>query len=661
MATKMVIDPVTRIEGHLKIEVTADLVNGLQQVVDARATGTLFRGFETILRGRDPFDAPDITARICGVCPTPHNQAAVAALDAAMGIQVPDNARLLRNLVLAADFLHSHILHFYQLAALDFMVAAGHGAVAAGLERGHPVRRGHEPDAAEPLRHGARHAPQGARDGRGLRRAAAAHARPSSAAGSPARRPPAQIQQFRAYAAEILPFIRDVYLPDVDAVARTYGDYYQVGAGPQEPAGLRRLRGGPAGQRPGCSGGGAWRRARRPCRPVDVKAIAEDVTASWYSDRSGLNPASGTTTPSLPEGRRLLVAEVAALRAQGLRGRAAGADDRQRRLPGRRLGDGPPRGARGGGAEDRLGASTAGSTQLVPSRAGVRRRRDAVERVGHRPDRGAARRARALAVGVGNGRISRYQIVTPTCWNASPRDARAVPGALEQALVGTPVRDTDAADRGAARDPLVRPVPVVRGARHAARPARGGVGRVGRGLRRAARHPRPRQPAPDRRRGRHPRAARAGCRPAAGRPDPRGRHRRLRRAAGARARDPRHRDRRDRRGTAARHGRAVRTRCRRRATDPAIAPRPGSAGARSNACRSHGDRRSSSSGSSPRSSPWAPRCRRSSARRCRRWCARCARWRRIPGAHPHVSSRFCHHCHSSYAASPGHGHGSARS
>ena len=119
----MVIDPVTRIEGHLKIEVTADLVNGQQQVVEARATGTLFRGFETILRGRDPFDAPDITARICGVCPTPHNQAAVAALDAAMGIHVPDNARLLRNLVLAADFLHSHILHFYQLAALDYMVA----------------------------------------------------------------------------------------------------------------------------------------------------------------------------------------------------------------------------------------------------------------------------------------------------------------------------------------------------------------------------------------------------------------------------------------------------------------------------------------------------------------------------------------------------------
>src|SRR5512139_2912061 len=108
MATKMVIDPVTRIEGHLKIEVTADLVNGQQCVVDARATGTLFRGFETILRGRNPFDAPDITARICGVCPTSHNQAGVAALDEAMGIQAPNNARLLRNLVLAADFLHSH-------------------------------------------------------------------------------------------------------------------------------------------------------------------------------------------------------------------------------------------------------------------------------------------------------------------------------------------------------------------------------------------------------------------------------------------------------------------------------------------------------------------------------------------------------------------------
>jgi len=232
MATKMVIDPVTRIEGHLKIEVTADLVSGQQQVVEARATGTLFRGFETILRGRDPFDAPDITARICGVCPTPHNQAAVAALDAVMGIHVPDNARLLRNLVLAADFLHSHILHFYQLAALDYMVAPGMApwqpAWSADIRfddttsqtlLNHYVtaldmrRKAHEMGAV----FGGRLPHTPAFIGGGFTGAPTA----------------AQIQQFRSYSAEILTFIRDVYLPDVDAVARTYSDYFQIGGGPK--------------------------------------------------------------------------------------------------------------------------------------------------------------------------------------------------------------------------------------------------------------------------------------------------------------------------------------------------------------------------------------------------------------------------------------------
>ena len=74
-------DPVTRIEGHLNIEITIDTVNGLQQVVDAKAVGGLFRGFEKLLIGRDPRDAQHITERICGVCPVAHGLAAVRALD----------------------------------------------------------------------------------------------------------------------------------------------------------------------------------------------------------------------------------------------------------------------------------------------------------------------------------------------------------------------------------------------------------------------------------------------------------------------------------------------------------------------------------------------------------------------------------------------------
>ena len=93
----------------------------IQQVVDAKSTGTLFRGFEKILIGRDPQDAQHITQRICGVCPVPHGMASVLAQDKAYGVSVPSNARIMRNLVMGANFIQSHILHFYHLALQDFV------------------------------------------------------------------------------------------------------------------------------------------------------------------------------------------------------------------------------------------------------------------------------------------------------------------------------------------------------------------------------------------------------------------------------------------------------------------------------------------------------------------------------------------------------------
>jgi len=122
MAQKIVIDPVSRIEGHLKIEVTVD--GGV--VKEARCSGTLFRGFEIILKGRDPRDAQLITQRVCGVCPIAHATASTLALDAAFDVAefVPPNGRIIRNLILAANYLQSHILHFYHLAALDYVDVA---------------------------------------------------------------------------------------------------------------------------------------------------------------------------------------------------------------------------------------------------------------------------------------------------------------------------------------------------------------------------------------------------------------------------------------------------------------------------------------------------------------------------------------------------------
>lgn len=115
--TRSVIDPISRIEGHLRIEM--EVTNG--KVTDAWASGGLFRGMELVLQGRTPTDASYIAQRVCGVCPVSHCHAATYAAEDMYGITIPNGARLIRNMVECSQFLHSHILWFYNLYALDFV------------------------------------------------------------------------------------------------------------------------------------------------------------------------------------------------------------------------------------------------------------------------------------------------------------------------------------------------------------------------------------------------------------------------------------------------------------------------------------------------------------------------------------------------------------
>lgn len=115
--TYVVVDPVTRIEGHLRIEAEVD--GGV--VKDAWSSSTMFRGIEIILKGRDPRDAWAFTQRICGVCTTVHAIASIRAVENAIGAVPPPNARLLRNLVMSAQMVQDHVIHFYHLHALDWV------------------------------------------------------------------------------------------------------------------------------------------------------------------------------------------------------------------------------------------------------------------------------------------------------------------------------------------------------------------------------------------------------------------------------------------------------------------------------------------------------------------------------------------------------------
>ncbi|HUI52244.1 MAG TPA: nickel-dependent hydrogenase large subunit [Terriglobales bacterium] len=117
MSNRITIDPITRIEGHLRIDVNVD--GG--KVADSWASGTMFRGIETILQGRDPKEAWLFAQRFCGVCTTVHAIASVRAVENAAGIQVPPNAQYIRNLILIAHALQDHVVHFYHLCGLDWV------------------------------------------------------------------------------------------------------------------------------------------------------------------------------------------------------------------------------------------------------------------------------------------------------------------------------------------------------------------------------------------------------------------------------------------------------------------------------------------------------------------------------------------------------------
>ncbi|MEI7848916.1 MAG: nickel-dependent hydrogenase large subunit, partial [Chloroflexota bacterium] len=118
MAQRIVVDPITRIEGHLRIEAELDEAN---KIKTAYSSGTMVRGIEIILKGRDPRDAWAFAQRTCGVCTTVHSFASIRSVEDALGIQIPKAANLIRNLMIAQQYVHDHVMHFYHLHALDWV------------------------------------------------------------------------------------------------------------------------------------------------------------------------------------------------------------------------------------------------------------------------------------------------------------------------------------------------------------------------------------------------------------------------------------------------------------------------------------------------------------------------------------------------------------
>lgn len=480
MPVKIKIDPITRIEGHMAVEAVID--DGV--VKEAKSAGTLFRGFEIILRGRDPRDANRLTQRICGVCPTAHATASALCLDDAFGLDgtIPDNGKLLRALILGANFLQSHILHFYHLAALDYVDATSAvGDLAPFVPRYEGDYRVSGEANAELVNHylKALDIRRKCQEMLSIFGGKMPHNVGIVPGGVTERPTEDKITNFLWRLNEIRDFVDNNYIPDVIAVAKAYSDYFEIGTGckrlvayggfdlpPRLPSPLPRLASGDAGAGEDKNGGKLFKAG---VVSEDLKAadfvkenITEDVKHSWYADSdSGKNPAKGDTKPH-PKKKQA----YSFIKSPRYKGRVCELGPLARMVSNYVQGDGQAK-----RLIDSLLAQASADINALFSVLGRHAARaleaklvadamvDWLQQL--KPNEPAVVQAEIPEQGEGAGlteaprgalghwmtikdkKIERYQVITPTAWNASPKDDKNQPGALEQAMIGTKVKDKD--------------------------------------------------------------------------------------------------------------------------------------------------------------------------------------------------------------------------
>jgi hydrogenase large subunit len=436
VATVTIVDPVTRIEGHLKITITIDKVGGITQITNAQCTGTMFRGFEKILTGRDPKDATILTQRICGVCPVSHSMASTLGLESAAKFTAPANARILRNLVLGANFLQSHILHFYLLTAPDFVAAPASAPWTPSwnvdMRAGLSSVSGHIPSAVEARR---RAHEMGAVFGGKL-----PHPHTSVAGGFTANFNSASIAKFQTNLTWLTNFIQNTYIPDVQAVANVYSDFKSIGKGPANFIAFGVFDQNDAGTSKLLKRGAVLTSAPSSVATLNLNSITEAVNYSWYQNyTTPLNPANGVTNPQYPKtnayswlkapryaNKPMEAGPLARMWVTGAYRTGVSVMDRHyaRALEALKIAQGMKTWL------SQLASSTAVYKAFTTPTSGTG--------VGLTE---AARGALGHWVSITGGKIANYQVITPTCWNASPKDSKGVRGPIEQALIGTPIQD----------------------------------------------------------------------------------------------------------------------------------------------------------------------------------------------------------------------------
>lgn len=449
---KIPIDPVTRIEGHLKVEV--EVQDG--KVVDAKVSGGMYRGFEQILKGRDPRDATQITQRICGVCPTAHATASALALDDAFKVQLTDNGRIARNLILGANYLQSHILHFYHLAALDYVNGPDTAPFIPRYQKNdirvpkeiNEVAVGQYLEALEIRKI--------CHEMVALLGGKMPHVQGIVVGGATEIPTREALDAYLMRFTKVKQFILEKYVPLVYLLAGPYGDLLKTGVGhknlvswgvfPLDNKGNTLLKAGVY------TDGKDYK--------VDPAMIKEYVKYSWFEDSTtGLNPTRGETKPNphKPGAYSFIKAPryngkpheggpLARMWATNPELSKIGQDklgvkkfrdigDAGFSILGRHVARAEEAALVAMAVEQWISEAQPGKETFVPTPVP-----ESAEGLGMTE---APRGALLHYVDIKNSVISNYQVTSATIWNANPMDDMGQRGPIEEALIGVPVPDAE--------------------------------------------------------------------------------------------------------------------------------------------------------------------------------------------------------------------------
>jgi hydrogenase large subunit len=527
MTSRITIDPISRIEGHLRID--AEIDSGM--VSKAWASCTMWRGIENILLGRDPREAWLFAQRFCGVCTTVHALASVRAMEDALKLQIPLNAQYIRNLIVIHHALHDHIVHFYHLSALDWidvmqipkadpmkaaslaqslsawprnsqqemksaqdkvkaLAASGQLGIFANGYWGHPAM--HLPPEVSLLAFA--HYLQALEFQRKATQVVAIlggktpHIQNLTVGGvanaidldSLGTLTMDRLVMIRSLIDEVIPFVQQVYVPDVCAIAGMYPEWFDIGGGVRNYLAVPDLPTDSSGTDFDLPGGtiaagdlAAVKKFQTAADPDFRRSVTEDSTRAWYKG-GALHPWKGETQPQYTdfqengkytwvkapryEGRPMQVGPLSNILVGYAQGHALTrkwtdlALDRISSVARRKItpdhlqstmGRYAARAIRSGMLSDLAVKHCELLTNNVLSGDVATHNpphfpKGEVEGVGtHEAPRGTL----SHWVVVKDGKLANYQAVVPTTWNASPRDTSGNVGPYEASLMGNPVAD----------------------------------------------------------------------------------------------------------------------------------------------------------------------------------------------------------------------------